>query len=164
MHQLPPICIPPSTAFAEAYIEDRVLYLNNQQLIDLSMINHRHIITRCEEELFVLLYLHNERRLKLIQSFTTKTLNCRCILHIKTVSVQDAKWLLKKMMKWFNLSNVDYKRVCAHGMAGEYNNVTLNSEAVATEPAIKPQSPTSEENSQLSNVLSTDASMSTHTR
>ncbi|EOQ98758.1 hypothetical protein J056_002868 [Wallemia ichthyophaga EXF-994] len=132
MHQLPKICIPPNTSFKEAYIDGNVLFLSKQQHIDLSMINHHHIITRCVDELFVLLYLHNERRLKLIQSFTKKSLNCRCILHIKTVSEDDAKWLLKKMMKWFHLSNVDYKRVCAYGMAGEYNNVLLSDQVDQT--------------------------------
>ncbi|TIA78762.1 hypothetical protein E3P98_03682 [Wallemia ichthyophaga] len=132
MHQLPKICIPPNTSFKEAYIDGNVLFLSKKQHIDLSMINHHHIITRCVDELFVLLYLHNERRLKLIQSFTKKSLNCRCILHIKTVSEDDAKWLLKKMMKWFHLSNVDYKRVCAYGMAGEYNNVLLSDQVDQT--------------------------------
>lgn len=159
MHQLPKICIPPSTDYAEAYIDNTVLYLNSLQYIDLSMINHHYIITRCVDELFVLLYLHNERRLKLIQSFTKKALNCRCVLHIKTVSEDDAKWLLKKMMKWFHLSNVDYKRVCAYGMAGEYNNIVLSSDVVDEGvPLADQMSQASEATSQ---VLSTNASMST---
>lgn len=97
--------------------------LNKRQCIDLSMIDQRHIVTRWADELFILLYLHNERRLRIIQSFTTKPLDCRCILHIKTMTETTAKDLLRRFTKWFNIRSVDYRRVCAYGKVGEYNNM-----------------------------------------
>lgn len=121
---LPPICVPPRKSYVSSYLDDNSqLHLNKYEYLDLSMINHKCIISKNENEVFILIFLHDERRYKLIQKFTNKLLKCRIIFHAKCSNNLDSSILLKKLMKFFKLSVVSYKRICATIKNGEYNNI-----------------------------------------